>query len=209
MKTAGCLHDSREKLARGGFTYLWRWDDVREWMALHARSTPVKDAARESASVAIDAGTEANELDSKSITGSLSQHQQSKWKNALERARYMERIEFNEYVKFVSERNLISAAHASKRWQDCLDSLRKMELDASKIEKQRGEVMPIAEHEKIFVEAHSMAANELRGLSKKVAPLLIGMKDVHEIASKIDKEVRACMRHIEIKLNEMEASDGE
>ena len=193
MKASGCPVAGTRTLESGGRTQLWDWNEVREWMAINVKTKSVQDAAGESASMASEDGvakTKAEKEPSREGT----------WANALQRTRYMEQIEFNEYVKSVREGNMLIAAHASKRWRENLDSLRKMEVDAAKIERQRGEVMPVTDHERIFLEAHGLAANELRGLSKKIAPILVGMTDIHDIVSVLEKEVRTCMRHINTKM---------
>ena len=125
------------------------------------------------------------------------------WQSALDRARAAEKDSYTAYKTCVADRDLSGAAIAHRSWLAVIDQLRKMECDAARIELQRGEVIPVAEHERIFMTSHTLAVNALREIPKRVAPTLAGMKDVHEIGALLNREIKTAMASIARELSKL------
>jgi len=201
MVKQGCPVAERKRGPHGGrSTNHFDMADVRQWILANIQGDAVREAKLigEGGTLPHQKGRK-REVAKRFEAGASSEG----WENALQRARIAEKSAHDAYLTCVKSNDLPATAMAQRAWLSVLGELRKMEVDAAKIELQRGEVIPIKVHERIFVEAHTLAASEFRGLAKKVAPLLVGVHDVHEIVATIDKEVRACMRHTEQALRQL------
>lgn len=123
------------------------------------------------------------------------------WQDTLDRARAAERSAHAKYIDLLESDRPAEAAALQDQWLKLLKEVRLMEVDAAKIEAARGESMPRAEVERIYFEAHGVCAQSLRNLAKKLAPMVVGRKDVIEVGQIVERETMECMRSIERSLD--------
>jgi hypothetical protein len=141
----------------------------------------------------------------------LAGHQpaRSGWDDALDRARKAERSAFGNWVRCLTPTkdypngDQASGLAANKVWLATMGELRRMEVEATKIERSRGESVSRADHERVCADSHAIVAQRLKSLAKKLAPMVLGKTDNVEVHAILSKEILACMRDLERMLNEL------
>jgi hypothetical protein len=115
-------------------------------------------------------------------------------------------ISQRQYAELVRDpTNRTQATGLLRNYLSASEELRRLEMDAPKIKKQRGEVISVAEHRVILAETHGKVAAELRALAKRITPAVVGKRDARQIYALIQREVEDCMRHTSNVLAQYEA----
>jgi len=85
--------------------------------------------------------------------------------------------------------------YMQEQFEKAIDMRRRVRKDHARSEQTLGNVIAISEHERQMYESHGIVAQRLRGLAKKVAPL-VANKGAREVYSILREEVDACQRGI-------------
>jgi len=116
----------------------------------------------------------------------------------LQQADYMLAQAFARYVGCESDLPGLQI-QAQEAWEKAIDTRRKLRNDHAKSEQALGAVMPVGEHKRLMVEAHSAVAQALKRLPRYLTTKLKN-KTPQQFMDIITKAVRDCMKSL---------SDGE
>ena len=87
-----------------------------------------------------------------------------------------------------------------EQWERAADVQRKLQKDWAGIQMALGAVMPVSEHERLWIEGHGRVAMEWKMTDKRLAKKVMKCKSLPEVLTAIEANRIECMRHIAVEL---------
>lgn len=125
------------------------------------------------------------------------------FEDVLLRARKHERLTAAVYLRRLNAGDILGANRLHKTWVDGVSALRQLEVDASKIRKNKDESISREDHERVLTESHSLVASAMLQGAKSMAADLVDEVEKHEDHG---AKVRAAYVLLDVELKKMRRS---